>query len=158
MVQMPNGNGYPATAPRPYTFSGTQPGQTLQVALKMLGEQPNPLNVAFFAQSNVQAIEDELRRVIKQRTGFAIGPQDQDQLLTIMRFVYVRFGLAGEPPAKETRRLNVLVLKEIVPMVASGVAQYLGYLRDSSTLPTPIPRASNQSIKGLKTMDMRAFF
>ena len=152
---MPNGNGYPSSGAPAYEFSGSNPGGTTHAALRMLQEAPNPLNQAFFSDANVDAIETELARVIEQRTGYAIGPQDRTQLLAIMRYVYVQNSMPGDRTAAEVARLNRLVLREVVPMVGSAVAQHVAYLRDSSSLPVPIPRAANQSVKGQRSLTLR---
>lgn len=111
------------------------------------------VNTLFFGQANVDAIQASLRDVIKKRLGYAIGRQPDDQLLIIMRYVYMNEA-RNDGGTAEVRRLNELVLKEIAPMVASGVLQYLAYIRDASRLPTPIPRAQATSVKGTTTTQL----
>jgi hypothetical protein len=108
------------------------------------------VNTAFFSQGNVDAIQRQLRDVIRTRMGYVIDRQPDEHLLIIMRYVYMNESRNTGGDA-EVRRLNQLVLKEVVPQVASGVLQYLAYLRDASRLPTPIPRAQATSIKGTYT-------
>ena len=108
------------------------------------------VNTAFFGQANVDAIQRQLRDVIRTRMGYVIDRPPDEHLLIIMRYVYMNESRNAGGNA-EVRRLNGLVLKEVVPQVASGVLQYLAYLRDASRLPTPIPRAKATSIKGTYT-------
>lgn len=108
------------------------------------------VNTAFFSQGNVDAIQRQLSDVIRTRMGYVIDRQPDEHLLIIMRYVYMNESRNTGGDA-EVVRLNQLVLKEIVPQVASGVLQYLAYLRDASRLPTPIPRARATSIKGTYT-------
>lgn len=105
------------------------------------------VNTVFFGQGNVDTIQRQLRDVIRTRMGYVIDRQPDEHLLIIMRYVYMNES-RNTGGAAEVLRLNQLVLKEVVPQVASGVLQYLAYLRDASRLPTPIPRAQATSIKG----------
>ena len=124
---------------------------TLRQRLSTAGT--DDVNEAFFSQANVDAIQRELRAVIRTRLGYAIDRQPDDQLLIIMRYVYMNES-RNTGGAREVRRLNQLVLREVVPQVASGVMQYLAYLRDASQLPEPIPRAQATSIKGTDTAQL----
>ena len=113
----------------------------------------DPVNRAFFSQQNVDAIQRSLRDTIKRQTGYVIDRQSDDQLLIVMRYVYL-LESRNTGGGAEVTRLNALVVKEVAPQVASGVLQYLAYLRDASRLPTPIPRAQATSIKGTTTADL----
>ena len=97
----------------------------------------------------------KLRDSIRDQLGYVIdwrSQSDQD-LVVVMRYVYVQHG-ANVGGAAEVRRLNNLVLKEIVPLVASGVLQHLAYLRDASQLPTPLDRGIASSVKGTMTTEL----
>jgi hypothetical protein len=121
--------------------------------MRATGLQPTQTSNTFFGQANIDAIQRRLIRVIKERTGYTIAPQSQEQLLIIMRYVYVQSG-RNEGGAAEVARLNELVLREVVPQVGAGLAQYLGYLRDASTMYTPMARGQATSIKGSKSLEV----
>ena len=114
---------------------------------------PNPVSIRFFSRENVDLLQAQLRDLIRQRMGYTIDRQSDQQMLIVMRYVYVQSG-ANDGGDAEVQRLNRLVLKEIAPQVASGIMQYLGYLRDASTLPVPVPRAQATSIKGQNTLEL----
>ncbi len=120
--------------------------------LVSLRQVATPLNTALFSTANADAIQAELRRVILQKTGRAIGRQSDENLLAVMRAIYLQEAdFQPRDVRAEVARLNALVLREIVPGVASGVMQHLAYLRDSSTLPEPLPPGLQTSVKGTKT-------
>lgn len=111
---------------------------------------PTPLSEKFFSRANVDALQRALRDVIRRRMGYAIDRQSDQQLMIVMRYVFMQRA-RHEGGDAEVRRLNDEVLREIAPQVASGVEQYIGYLRDASTLPTPMARGQATSIKGTTT-------
>lgn len=116
----------------------------------------SPLAEAFFSPVNLTAIQNLLRVVIQQKTGYTIGRQSDEQVAIVMRAMYTLHAAHANPDGieAEVRRLNAIVLSELAPIVGSNIAAYLGYLRDASTLPDPLPRGVNSSIKGSKTMEM----
>lgn len=121
--------------------------------LRGIREDPNPLNLAFFGTKNIDTLQNRIVGVIKQKTGMSIGRQSDDELLVIMRNVYMSAGAlrrSGDV-SREVARLNEGVLRIAVPNVGAGLAAYLGYVRDASRLPDPLPRGEQTSIKGEKT-------
>lgn len=117
--------------------------------------QPTPLSDAFFSSRNLDAVQRDLADLIKRRTGYAIDRQSDDGLLAVMRYVYIREAQnITSDVGREVRRLNAAVIAEAAPSVASGLAQYLAYIRDASQLPDPLPRGEQTSIKGSKTSDL----
>lgn len=137
----------------PYPFYAASSSITETSTERWSTSAADDINTQFFGQANVDAIQAQLRDVIKKRLGYVIDRQPDDQLLIIMRYVYMNEA-RNDGGRAEVRRLNDLVLKEIAPMVASGVMQYLAYIRDASRLPTPIPRAQATSIKGTNTAEL----
>lgn len=115
--------------------------------------QASEVSAMFFANANLDALQRRLQAEIRKRTGLQIDRQSDEQLLIVMRYVFMQSG-RNVGGAAEVARLNELVLREIVPQVGAGLAQYMAYLRDASTLPTPIPRGLATSIKGTKTAEL----
>jgi hypothetical protein len=122
--------------------------------LNSLHQCASPLSDAFFSSENLTTIQNTLRTIIKQKTGYIIGRQSDDQLSIVMRAVYVLHADHGRPLEAEIRRLNGYVLAEVTPMVGTGISQYLGYIRDASSIAPPLPRGTNVSIKGSKTSEL----
>lgn len=115
--------------------------------------QANDVGRAFFSDDNVDALQRRLRDEIRARTGMVIDRQSDEQLLIVMRYVYMQ-SARNVGGAGEVRRLNDLVLREIVPQVGAGLAQYMAYLRDASTIAQPIPRGLATSVKGTKPNEL----
>lgn len=115
--------------------------------------QETDVSRMFFGRANVERLQKRLRYEIKKRTGYVIDRQSDEQLMIVMRFVYV-MASRNAGGGEEVERLNELVMREVVPQVGAGLEQYLGYLRDASTLPTPIDRAEATSVRGTKSLEM----
>lgn len=115
--------------------------------------QANDISQRFFGNDNIDHLQRRLQAEIKRLTGYVIDRQSDEQMLIVMRYVYMQSG-RNTGGAVEVRRLNDLVLREIVPQVGAGLAQYLGYLKDASTLPMPLARGQATSIKGTKTTEL----
>lgn len=113
-----------------------------------------PLSLSFFSPSNIEEIQRNIRTIIRQKTGYLIDKQSDEQLSIIMRAVYMLSAQHGVPVDTERRRLNALVLSETVPIIGSNISQYLGYLKDASEMAVPLERSKNLSIKGQNTFSL----
>lgn len=146
----------------PFSLMSEAPPAELEDRLssiqRSLGQQRTPLFGAFFARENMDILQNRLRATIQKQTGYAIDRQSDTDLTVIMRKVFGEHAShaasSPEQVAAEVRRLNDLVLLIIVPMVATGVAGFLAYLRDASSLPDPLPRGVQTSVKGTKTFEL----
>jgi hypothetical protein len=146
----------------PFSVSSQSPTQledALAGVLRSLNRPRTPLLASFFSITNLDVIQNRLRGYVQRKTGYAIDRQSDTDLTVIMRKVYGEYAnetadQSAPTVAAEVNRLNDVVLGITVPMVASGVAGYLAYLRDASRLPDPLPRGIHTSIKGTKTFEL----
>lgn len=123
--------------------------------LRSLNQPRTPLADAFFGVTNVDALQNALRGTIQRRSGYAIDRQKDEDLLVIMRRVFAERANSGAADvAAEVARLNGLVLGVAVPMAAASIAAYLAYVRDASRMPDPLPRGTNASIKGTRSLEL----
>lgn len=123
--------------------------------MRSLNQPRTPLLEAFFRVENMDILQNRLQATILAQTGYRIDRQSDEHLVVIMRKVYAEHASnLGDNVAAEVKRLNDVVLGVAVPMVASGVAAYLAYLRDASRLPDPLPRGVHTSVKGTKTYEL----
>lgn len=116
-----------------------------------LGQCVSPLSAAFFSKQNMNDIQVALKNRIRCKTGYTIDRQSDEDLVIIMRALYALHSQNVHDPQQitlEVQRLNDLVLADLVPMVAANLAAYLGYLKDASSLPAPLPRGVNTSRRG----------
>jgi hypothetical protein len=107
---------------------------------KIYRQLDNPLLTEFTSDANIQRIQKELVRQVYHTTGYKISYQSELDLMGIMNAVYQTHGnTACANQTAET--LNALVLEQALENVLGGIRSYLLYVRDASTLPTPLPRS-----------------
>lgn len=122
--------------------------------------EENSVNSNFFSNENINKIQQSLIASIfnKSKGKYKIGKQDEEQLKIIMRSIYLQnsknlpYDIEGQ-----VETLNNLVLEYSISNVYTEIQQYIGYLRDSSTLPLPNERPMNVEIKGEKTVERTRF-
>lgn len=125
-----------------------------------------PLTFLYFSDKNVDSLQKLLRLRVYNETGYVIDNQSINELMTIMRGVFLEH--AAHPPlihkdmkkevleallvkyTEEVDRLNRLVIEFIIPKLISQIKQYLGYLQDVSAQPIPLPQPMSDSTTGQK--------
>lgn len=125
-----------------------------------------PLTFLYFSDRNVDNVQKLLRLRVFKETEYVIDNQSQNELLTIMRGVFLEH--SAHPPlihqdmskeqveilltkyTKEVDRLNMLVVELTVPKLIGQLKQYFGYLRDASSQPIPLSQPVNESTAGKK--------
>lgn len=113
-----------------------------------------PLTQAYFGQKNLDAIQTALLAAIQER-GYAISRQSDTEVLGVMRGVYGTYSTRDTADiAGEVKRLNGIALEVLIDQVLVGIEQYLGYLKDASSLPVPPPRGENASNKGNRVLEL----
>lgn len=112
---------------------------------------------AFFSRVNVSYLQLRLRNEFFEETGVVVDAQREEDLLALMRYVYV--SRARNIPtfeAEQLAELNNHVIRSALPMVRSAVRQHMGYLRDASQLAVPMARAQATTIKGERPLSSSA--
>lgn len=127
-------------------------------AKKLYRQEGNQVLELFFSAKNIDALQNALVDLIYKSTGVTISRQSERDLLGIMHFMYNAHASAAcsGSVVQEVRRLNKYVLEEYVDSVKSGMLMYIHYLKDASTLPTPIDRSVSTTDD--KSLDMRNTF
>ena len=155
-----------------YNYGGMISGELLHVPTKgniqtptgyidaMIGAWTDtPLSCQFFSAQNVQRLQDELREGVKKRSNgqYNIGQQNEDELKTIMRSIFLQYAQNNNKPIDEQiKRLNDLVLDYAVGQVYGEAQGYLKYLRDAGTMYSnggallPLPAAPDDTCKELE--------
>ena len=112
------------------------------------------LSKAYFSQNNIQVLQNGIRDgVYRMSNGqYEIGQQDCDTLKIIMRSIFLQYS-ANKPTNiyEQVNELNKMVLDYCIPQVFGEAQGYRQYLKDASTMYTPIPPPvlSTQSDKEL---------
>ena len=114
------------------------------------------LETAFFSKDNIDLINKQLILSVYYRTKkqFLICPQKEDDLIIVMRYVFIEYSRNLPFDIKgQVRELNCTVVGEILPTVISNTDQKIGYLRDISTQPIgpPLPINTKKTNSTLPT-------
>jgi hypothetical protein len=104
----------------------------------------NDLEETFFSEDNVALINKQLILTVYRKTKqqFLICPQKDQDLIIVMRYVFIEYSKNLPYNIKEqVSELNCRVISEILPIVISNADQKIGYIRDSTTQPIgpPLP-------------------
>ena len=113
------------------------------------------LSQAFFSNKNIQIIQNAIRAEIFRlsENKYIISEQSPSQLEIIMRSIYLQFSYPGiKDITSEIKRLNNIVIKEVVPKVLTEVFQYYGYLNDIKVRNKIMDLPKNVNIKGTKAL------
>jgi len=124
------------------------------------------LTFLFFSEKNIENIQNVIKFIIHKETKYIIDKQSTNELLIIMRAVFLEYSrhpkLITEKMSKEERdvllkqysteveRLNTIIINQIVPKIISQLQQYVDYLKDASEQPYYMDKPKNDSIKGQK--------
>jgi len=119
----------------------------------------NRLNELYFSQSNIDFLQDAMIEAIYKLTnGVRIAKQSEDELLIIMRGIYLQFSKnLNTNIDKQVYELNKKVLKYSIKNVHENIKQYQGYIHDITKERDVMEMPQNVDIKGEKTLMPRHF-
>lgn len=123
--------------------------------------EATPLNRAYFSPANVQIIQNKIRREVYDRSGgeFLIDPQSVDQLMMVMRAIYLQYcrNMPTQIP-EQIEELNQMVADWCVPKILAECSMHKTYLRDIQSLPVPMEHPVKMSMAGTKSATFDRFF
>lgn len=120
-----------------------------------------PLNQAYFSPANVQIVQNKIRKEVYERSKgeFLIDPQSADQLLIIMRAMYLQYGKNQPTHVREQiAELNQLVSDYAVPKIIAEASMHKTYLHDITHLPVPLEQPIKLTQKGSKSASFDRWF
>ena len=108
-----------------------------------------PLSGLFFSEFNYNKIQNEIRTTFKNKTGISIDYQKRDDIITLMRMVFINnsYNPYGRLP-EQIKLMDDIVVKTAVGQIGTGISQYIGYIKDISTPLIPEPRPIQTSYYG----------
>lgn len=119
--------------------------------MNSIKQTPTPLNTLYFSEFNTNLIQRAIRQKFKDETGVSIDYQNKDDLFSIMRVVFINnAGNHTERVNEQVKLMNSLVIKTALGQIHSGVAQFMGYMRDIDTMAVPPEAPANTSTYGNK--------
>ena len=123
--------------------------------------EATPLNQAYFSPANVQIIQNKIRREVYDRSGgeYLVDPQSVDELLVIMRAMYLQYGKNQPDHIREQiAELNTMVADFAVPKILSECSMHVFYLKDITSLPVPMSHPVKITQKGSKSATFDRYF
>jgi hypothetical protein len=121
------------------------------VQLNTIKQCATPLNTLYFSDFNRDLVQRGIREKFRQLSGIRIDYQNEDDVKTLMRYVFINnAGDHYDDINGQVRAMNTIVIDTAVGQVKTGVAQYLAYLNDIDTTAIPIDRPENTSLYGKK--------
>lgn len=120
-------------------------------------QEVSEFSLLFFSMENIKYVQQLIRYNVYVNTenNYVIGEQDETELLIRMRGIYLQYSKIPSDKRlfkQEIKRLNSLVITNLLPELVSNIEQHLGYLRDSSQAYRLIDRGTNPSIKGQRDL------
>ena len=117
------------------------------------------LSKTYFSAANINILQNAIINGIYQKSNgrFKIGYQDEDELKTIMRAMFLQYSKNLECNIKEQiEELNKFVTDYAIPRVYNEAISYVKYKNQVSNLATPIalPVSSYHS----NTLELKIFF
>lgn len=129
-------------------------------SIRGAGIELSPLSKLFFSKQNYNALQDGIRYLVYKKSlgEHTIGPQSPDDLLTVMRSVYLQYSRNLEIDlVAQVKELNGYVLEYCVPRILTEIQMYIAYRKEIQTLPTPLDRSSSENVKGTKSVEFKTF-
>lgn len=119
--------------------------------LNTIKQTQTPLNSLFFSEFNMNLIQRAIRQMFKDETGISIDYQNNDDLFSIMRVVFINnAGNHTKGVNEQVKFMNSVVIKTALKQIRSGVAQFVGYIKDIDTVAMPPVLPTNTSTYGTK--------
>ena len=119
--------------------------------LSSMKQVQTPLNTLFFSEFNLNLIQRAIRQKFKNDTGISIDYQNEGDLYSIMRVVFINnSGDHYTQVNDQVREMNKSVMDIALSQVKTGVSQYISYINDIDTLSTPNDLPVNTSTYGNK--------
>lgn len=119
--------------------------------LSSIGQVQTPLNTLFFSEFNLNLIQRAIRQKFKNDTGISIDYQNEGDLYSIMRVVFINnSGDHYSEVNKQVKEMNTRVIEVALSQVKTGVTQYISYINDIDTLTVPNDLPLNTSTYGNK--------
>lgn len=129
--------------------------EILRRVLKLIHQQPNKLNTAFFSKKNIDDIQNAVKKDVFIRSGkkHVISRQSDEQLLIIMQSVFINNTYNIEVYIEnQIGELNRIVVKECTKIIMPNIEQFIGYLDNIDKPVIPMAYGKATSSAGEKTV------
>lgn len=118
----------------------------------------NSLSDIYFSQSNIDLLQDSIIKGVFETSGTKIVKQSEDELLIIMRSIYLQYGKNLDYNIQgQINELNEHILRYCIPNINSSIKQYNGYIKDITKEQEVMDMPQSVNTKGDKTLMPRYF-
>jgi len=119
--------------------------------LNSIKQCPTPLNTTFFSDFNQQLVQRGIRQNVYNKYRVKIDQQSPDAIQALMRMVFINNSANGyDDVCAQVKFMNQRVITMATDQIASGVAQYYGYIKDVDAPLNPPSIPANTSLYGVK--------
>lgn len=111
------------------------------------------LSKLYFSSKNIDLVQDKIKKVVYAATKgkINIDRQSDDNLLIVMRSIYLQYGTnCSTKILEQVRALNDRVVKYCAKNITNNISMYLKYLSDLDNTSRITPYPVNPKIKGDK--------
>lgn len=120
----------------------------MEISLK---QESTPLNSLYFSDTNINLLQRAIRQVFLNKAGIKIDYQNRNDLLAIMRMVFINNQQNGyEKIDQQIRIMNSIVIDESIKQIQTGVSQFYSYVKDLDKPIVPPTIPENTSIYGTR--------
>ena len=131
----------------------------MSIVNKIYRKDEDEISRLFFGKENMTNLHSQIVKQVFHETQIKISKQSDMEVLHIMSNMYNLYGSTQKSTAKENGEvimdLNYRVIREATDNAKSGILMYVNYLKDASSLPTPLDRGkastSDRSLEMTKT-------
>jgi hypothetical protein len=119
------------------------------------------LSTLYFSPKNIQIIQNGIRAGVyyKSKNQYTIGLQKEDELLTVMRSVFLQHSKnLDNNITQQITELNQMVLNFCIEQIYGEVKGYLKYLDDSSSMQKPLSHPILPSEKNKEPLELKKWF
>lgn len=112
--------------------------------------EKTPVSEVFFSKKNVDYLQQMMKKMVYKETGHVIGRQSNEELLIIMRSIYLQHTKNWDRDiSRQVAELNYHVLKySVYSAILPNVKGYATYLRDNLRTNVVLPHAKYVNSKG----------
>jgi hypothetical protein len=117
----------------------------------------NELNRVFMSQLNIDKVQQIIKKKVyfKSNNKYLIDDQSKDEILLLMRSVYLEHALnmAGST-TEQVNELNIILVREAIPIILSNVDMHYHHVAflNKPQFSYPVPHPQNVSRKGERSL------
>ena len=110
------------------------------------------LSCKFFSKENIMHLHSEIIKAVQDKLKVNIDKQSDQELVIIMRAIFLQNAYESSNVAQELKNLNLKVLLEIVPDIISKIKQHMEHIKNQNTNLQVMEHPVNVNSAGEKSM------